>query len=257
VNRGWTIRRGPDPILATAIHAGHEIRPEVAALCALPEEVRLREEDPLTDEWLWYAANSVAVARSRFELDLNRPREAAVYLKPEDAWGLELWTQPLPDAIVNRSLEIYDSFYEDLAAVCDELADEFPRFVVFDVHSYNHRRGGPDAPVDDPAENPEINVGTGSVDEQWRNVVDCFIESMSQHPFDGGRLDVGENIRFRGGHMSRWLNERYAGRGCAIAIEVKKIYMDEWTGHADEGATVAVGEALAAAADAVRSALGT
>jgi N-formylglutamate deformylase len=130
------------------------------------------------------------------------------------------------------------------------------RFVVLDLHSYNHRRGGPDAPVDDPTANPEINVGTGSVDhEVWGDVVQTFKRALAHHPFDGGHLDVRENVRFRGGHMSRWINPRYAGRGVCLAIEVKKIFMDEWTGVPDETAMVNVGEALSAAADQVRVAL--
>jgi len=82
--------------------------------------------------------------------------------------------------------------------------------------------------------------------------VDVFSSTLAEYPFDGGHLDVRENVRFRGGYMSRFINERYAGRGCALAIEVKKIYMDEWTGQGDESVIVGVGEALAAATSAVR-----
>ncbi len=52
--------------------------------------------------------------RSRFEVDLNRKRSLAVYLSPEDAWGLDVW-KTLPDVeMISRSLEIYDSFYSDV-----------------------------------------------------------------------------------------------------------------------------------------------
>ena len=47
----WRISEGDGPIIATAIHAGHSLRPEVAALTALTDEQRLREEDPFTDRW--------------------------------------------------------------------------------------------------------------------------------------------------------------------------------------------------------------
>lgn len=254
---GWTIVTDPtDPIIATAIHAGHELRPEIIALSGLEGSVRLREEDPFTDRWLSVARNQIHVERSRFEVDLNRPRNDAVYLDAEAAWALDLWTSPPSDQVIERSLAGYDAFYRDLATVCDEVAAAHTRFVVLDLHSYNHRRGGPDAPVDAPEENPEINVGTGSVDRSvWADVVDVFSNAMREFPFDGGHLDVRENIRFKGGYMSRWINERYAGRGCALAIEVKKVYMDEWTGEADESVISAVGDALSAAADAVRDAL--
>jgi N-formylglutamate deformylase len=39
----------PGPIVGTAIHAGHELRPEVAGCIALSDSQRLREEDPYTD----------------------------------------------------------------------------------------------------------------------------------------------------------------------------------------------------------------
>jgi hypothetical protein len=57
--------------------------------------------------------------------------------------------------------------------------------------------------------------------------------------------------------MSRWINDRYAGRGCALAIEVKKIYMDEWSGEAFEPVIVTIGDALVVAAEAVRDELGS
>jgi len=248
----WLIERGDGPVVATAIHAGHGLRPEIAGLTALDDETRLREEDPFTDQWLPVAGTTVAVSMSRFEVDLNRPRESAVYVKNSDAWDLELWKEPPPIDAIERSLEEYDRFYTDLAEVCDEVAARHDRFVVLDLHSYNHRRLGPDAPVDAPVDNPEINVGTGSVDRAvWADVVDSFCQAFASHPFDGGHLDVRENVRFQGGHMSRWLNERYAGRGFCLAIEVKKIFMDEWTGEPAEAVIVNVGDALIAATEAV------
>jgi N-formylglutamate amidohydrolase len=252
----WTATSGDGPIVATAIHAGHDLRPEVLALTALSDADRRREEDPFTDQWLGVGDATFDVARSRFEVDLNRPRDAAVYRVPADAWGLELWRDALPDDVVEDSLGIYDDFYRELEVVCDRAAEDGGRFVVMDLHSYNHRREGPDAPVDDPAENPEINVGTGSVEDAlWRPVIDAFSSTLARHPFDGGTLDVRENVRFRGGHMSRWINERYAGRGCALAIEIKKIYMNEWTGEPDELVIASISDALHAATQAVRSEL--
>ena len=133
-------------LIATAIHAGHELRPEVAELMALDEDVRFREEDPHTDRIASLAPARVVVHQSRFETDLNRPRSEAVYRTPDDAWGLDLWTEDeLPDDIVARSLDLYDSFYAALADRLDEVAARGP-FVLLDVHSYNHRRHGPDAP---------------------------------------------------------------------------------------------------------------
>ncbi len=41
---------GKGPIVATAIHNGHDVRPEVRELLAISEEDRLREEDPFTGD---------------------------------------------------------------------------------------------------------------------------------------------------------------------------------------------------------------
>src|SRR5687768_7825373 len=86
--RMWTITPGDGPIVATAIHDGHELRSDLAALCALTSAERLREEDPFTAAWTTVAPTRVVVHRSRFEVDMNRPRAGSVYRTPEEAWGL-------------------------------------------------------------------------------------------------------------------------------------------------------------------------
>ena len=255
-NPPWRTARGDDPILATAIHAGHALRDEAANLVKLPDDERLREEDPFTDRWVDIARNTIVVDRSRFEVDLNRPRESAVYSRPEDAWGLEVWTAPLTPEFIEDSLALHDRFYAELGDICDELVGTHGRFVLLDVHSYNHRRSGPDRPVDDPEANPEINLGTESIGAAWRPVIDVLAESLATYPFDSGHLDVRENVRFKGGAMSRWVNARYGDRGCSIAIEVKKIFMDEWTGVIDEPIVGTVNDALTAGAVAIRELLG-
>ena len=68
-------------------------------------------------------------------------------------------------------------------------------------------------------------------------------------------LDVRENLRFKGGHMPRWINDRYGDRGFSIAVETKKIYMDEWTGALDEGITATIGRILEVAAESARNSL--
>ena len=251
----WATSRGSDPLLATAIHAGHGLRSEALTLTALPDEVRRREEDPFTDHWVDIAANSIVVSQSRFEVDLNRPREKAVYRESGDAWGLELWKSTPTDDFVADSLALYDQFYVELGELCDQLVESHGHFVVLDLHSYNHRRLGADQPVDDPEANPEINLGTESVPPGFRNLVEVFADALKTRPFDQGHLDVRENVKFKGGQMSRWINDRYGSHGCSIAVEVKKIYMDEWTGELNESIVVELGAAIGSAAEALRSVL--
>jgi N-formylglutamate amidohydrolase len=250
----FTIVGGQSPVVATAVHAGHALRPEVADAIALDDATRRREEDPATDRMISFAPTRVTVDRSRFEVDLNRSRDLAVYARPEDAWGLRVWSRPPPDELVARSVSIYDAFYAVLGAHLDPLAGPF---VVLDVHSYNHRRGGPGAPDEPAADNPDVNVGTGSVDRvRWGPLVDRFMGDLAGQEAGGHRLDVRENVRFRGGHLALWVNSRYPGRGCALAIEMKKTYMDEWTGEVDDGRVDEISAALAATVPGILDVVG-
>ena len=131
-------------VIATAIHAGHDLRPEIAAEMTLAEAIRTREEDPVTDRIAAVVPMHVVVHRSRFEVDLNRERSASVYLRPDDVWGLDVWRRSLPDDVVERSRAEHDAFYASIRELLDRVATRGP-FVVLDVHSYNHRRDGPEA----------------------------------------------------------------------------------------------------------------
>lgn len=242
----WRMEIGDGPIVAAAVHAGGALRPEVAARMALAAAERRREEDPHTDEWTTLAANRLIGLFSRFEVDLNRPRESAVYRRPEDAWGLEVWHQEPPPELVERSLAAYDAFYREAHQLLSRVAERHGRFVVYDLHSYNHRRDGAGAEPADPEANPQVNVGTRSVDrELWGPLVDRFVADLAAQPFPGG-LDVRENVKFGGGNFPRWVNANFPGTGCAIAIELKKFFMDEWSGDADRPLVAAIGSALAA-----------
>lgn len=213
------------------------MRPELIPHLGIDEVTRMREEDPYSDYWVLACGNRVFTRRSRFEVDLNRPRAEAICVQPEDCWNLRVWRDSIEGVLMERSLAEYDAFYEILDEVLRELAARFGRFVVLDFHSYNHRRAGPDAAASDAAANPEINIGTGSLErERWSPVVDRFLESLRKHDFLGRRLDVRENVRFRGRQIAEFVHQKYPEQGCALAIEVKKFFMDEWTGvaHADE-----------------------
>lgn len=252
----WRLHVGEGPLIATAIHDGHEVRDDVSRYLALTDDERLREEDPFTGMWTTLAPNRVVGTRSRFEVDLNRPRDKAVYRRPEDAWGLNVWKSEPPAEVFEQSLAEYDHFYSSMRTLFDEMVRAYGCFVVYDLHTYNHRRNGPDGPEADPAENPQVNIGTASVNrERFGPVVDTLIETLRSHRFPGGDLDVRENVKFQGGAWPRWIHESFPDNGVAIAIEFKKFFMDEWTGEPDEYMLESIGRALRFTVPAVREAL--
>lgn len=245
------------PVVATAIHAGHDLRTELVPLMALAEPDRFREEDPFTDRLIDEVPSRLIVHRSRFEVDLNRPPDKAVYRRPEDCWDLDVWHDPpLPQEEVAKSLRLHQQVYAALADRLDRIAAAGP-FVLLDVHSYNHRREGSDEPPEPEEHNPEVNVGTGSMDrDHWAEVIDSFIGTMASHGTPGGEIDVRENVRFKGANLARWVHERYPEQGCALAIEFKKTYMDEWTGMPDNDRIKVLAVALARTVAPLRRALG-
>ena len=233
--RWWTVTRGPGAVLATAIHDGNDVRPAIAGRMKLPDPDRLREEDPFTGQAVIGVPTNIVVHRSRFEFDLNRGAEEAIYLTPEQSWGLDVWDGELGDALAAESLEIHSAYYRMLGSLLDDISAEHPRFVLLDVHSYNHRRDGPEGAPMDEDKAPDINIGTFFMPrDDWAFLLDPLMEAMRGFDFNGRRLDVRENVAFQGkGEQTRFVHDRYPGTGCAIALEFKKFYMDEWTGEPD------------------------
>lgn len=241
----YKIKKGDNPLIATAVHDGHGLREEVSENMKLNESDRLREEDPYTSTWVDIAETQIVALRSRFEVDLNRPREKAVYVTPDDCWGLEVWKEKPSDEIIQRSLEEYDSYYANLKEVLTEIEENHGKFCLYDIHSYNHRRDGADAEPQSPEENPEVNIGTGTLDrDKWGSLIDRFISDLRSFDFLGRKLDVRENIKFKGGNQVTWLHKNFAENGCGLAVEFKKFWMDEWSGEKDEEKVKAIHEAL-------------
>lgn len=246
-----TIEAVDGPVAACAIHAGRLLRPSLRAHVALDAAGRMREEDPHTETIADIGVTRVVARHSRFEVDLNRPREAAVYRTPEDAWGLTVWREPLPVHELRRSRAAYDGFYRVMRELLGGMVERHGAAVVFDVHSYNHRRGGPSAPFDDPSLNPEINIGTGSLDmRRWGTLVDEVTACLAARGHD-----VRGNVRFRGGHFPAWVHETFSGDVAVLALEFKKVFMDEWSGEADPVAIERARVSLAACVPIARRAV--
>ncbi|MBA4106445.1 MAG: N-formylglutamate amidohydrolase [Pirellula sp.] len=238
---------GEGPLVSAAIHNGHALRGGLLDSIGLTEPERLREEDPYTDMLSDVAPTQIVGNRSRFEVDLNRPRDESVYLTPEQAWGLNVWREPPATAVVEESRQLHDLFYGTVGGLLRQLVESHGRVIVLDVHSYNHRRNGPDGAVADETENPEVNIGTGSMDrELWAPVIDALIAGLRRCEINSRPLDVRENVKFQGGHFPRWIHGEFPGAICAPAIEFKKTFMNEWTGNVDHTHLMKLRDALRA-----------
>ncbi|MFD2057957.1 N-formylglutamate amidohydrolase [Mesorhizobium calcicola] len=231
----WTIKLGESPVIGTAIHSGSDIGRACQSLLCISDSDRLREEDPFTEQFIADFPTQIIVHRSRFQVDLNRAREAAIYLLPNQSWGLNVWRKPPAEEIINESLACHDAFYAELKRVLINVEKRYGRFVLVDVHSYNHRREGPDGVPTSRDVAPDINIGTFSMDRaRWAPVVHAFMETLSGQRLNGEPIDVRENVSFQGkGEQTRFVHANFPQTGCAIAVEFKKIFMDEWSGDPD------------------------
>ena len=252
----WEIRVAPGPVVVTAIHAGHDVSPAAAACMAVSEQERFREEDPLTDFWLGVGDSTVRVNRSRFEVDLNRPRSRALSQDPADTWGIRVWREPPPDHVVEASLGLHQAFYETIGTLMDQLIARWGMVLVLDVHSYNHRRDGP-ARTADAAHNPDIDLGVTTLDRaRFGSLLERFSERLASCQVGGRSVDVQENVKYEGGgHFPEWLHARYPATACVISLEYKKVFMDEWACSADIVALNALRASLAQAVAAAREEL--
>lgn len=252
----WEISRNSGPVIATAVHAGHRVRPELLERMALTDDERRREEDPLTDMLAGVGDQTFRARTSRFEIDLNRPEEEAVYLDPSDAWGLTVWTERPTDKMVARSMEMRTAFYDMMRGWIEDSIAQHGRVLLLDLHSFNHRRDGPDAEPAPASDNPDIDLGLTTADEgKFGSVVDAFSTGLEGEAA-GRALDIRRNVRFvDGGHWPEWVFAEYGADVCTITLEYKKFFMDEWTNRADIAMLEDLRTNLSRAVEAARPAL--
>lgn len=249
----WDLILNDGPVVATAIHDGHAIRESLRPYLAIDEAQRRREEDPLTGLLTAVGDVRVAVRSSRFQVDLNRPREQAMSTDPELTWGLQVWHE-LPARELDASLATYDRYYAMISELMERLIARWGCVFLIDIHSYNHRRDGPDAAPAAQRGNPDIELGVTTLDHgRWGKVAQRFTEALRAQPCGGRAPDVRENVRFpTGGHFPEWVYATWGDRICTISPEYKKVYMDEWTGQADIAVIEDFRAGLQQAVDAVR-----
>ena len=206
------------PYACGAVHNGHQFRRELWENCMHTEYDRWFEEDPATKEMVQTHPIVIAGMDSRFEYDLNRAPESAIY---EDAWGKQLWHSPLPEAMKQKSLDKHTNFYKVVHALIAKLEEKFGVCVVYDMHSYNWKRW--------TREVPTFNLGTSNVDnERFGSIIESWRKMLSEIKLPNGIASTSKiNDTFQGnGYFLKFITKHFSNT-LVLATEVKKIYCDE------------------------------
>ena len=201
-----------------AVHDGHQFRKELWNNCKHSEYERWFEEDPETKEMVKDHPIVIAGCDSRFEYDLNRAPESAIY---EDAWGKQLWFNPLAKDLKEKSLEKHTNFYKVVNALVSKLEELFGVCIVYDMHSYNWKRW--------TREVPTWNLGTSNIDNNRFGVeVETWREILGNVPFPRDISSSSKiNDTFKGnGYFLKYITQNFKNT-LVLATEIAKVYCDE------------------------------
>jgi len=204
-----------------AVHNGHQFRKELWDNCLHTEYERWFEEDPCTKEFVKTLPIVIAACDSRFEYDLNRAPENAIY---EDAWGKKLWRVPLNKEARKRSGDKHVAFYTVVHALVKKLEALFGCVVIYDMHSYNWRRWEREVPV--------INLGTTNLDnDRFGNAIEIWRQSLSELklPYKIKTTAKINDTFYGNGYFLKYITKNFKNT-LVLATEFKKIYCDERDG---------------------------
>jgi len=204
-----------------AVHDGHQFRKELWNNCLHSEYERWYEEDPCTKQMVQTHPIVIAGLDSRFEYDLNRAPDTAVF---DTAWGKQLWKAPLSSKMRHKSLQKHSNFYKVVHTLIHKLEELHPKVIVFDMHSYNWKRWDREVPV--------WNLGTSNIDNsRFEGIVKSWEGKLGDivlpHEI---KTTTGINDTFQGnGHFLKYITQTFSNT-LVLATEISKIYCDEHTG---------------------------
>ena len=205
--------------VCAAVHDGHQLRKELLDNCLHTTYERWYEDDPATKSMIATHPIVLAGLDTRFEYDLNRAPEVAIY---EDAWGKQLWKEPLSEEMISRSMAKHHAFYRVVQTLIKKLESLLPVCIVYDMHSYNWRRW--------PREVPTWNLGTSNVDnERFGTNIEAWRQSLSEIKLPNDILSTAAiNDTFYGnGYFLKYITS-YFQNTLDLATEVAKIYCNEY-----------------------------
>ncbi|MGF1682213.1 flavohemoglobin expression-modulating QEGLA motif protein [Photobacterium minamisatsumaniensis] len=209
------------PYIATAIHHGHRLRGDLMSKCQLSEGERYFEEDPFTGDFISSLPIVLQAEDSRYEYDLNREPENCIY---DEAWGKQVWSEPLTSEERSASLAKHSCYYRILACLVDTLESRFGLCLLYDIHSYNYQRIDRDVPV--------FNLGTKQVNtRRWHKEIKSFVDKLATVELPNIAVDAKVNDVFHGmGYQANFVKNNFANT-LIMPLELKKVFMDENRGE--------------------------
>lgn len=207
------------PYICAAIHDGHQFRKELWDNCLHTEYDRWYEEDPETKNMIASHPIVIAGCDSRFEYDLNRAPENAVFVT---AWGKQLWKTSLPKAQKQKSLAKHEAFYKVVHTLVKTIETKHKVAIVYDMHSYNWQRWDREVPT--------WNLGTSNVDnERFGPDIEAWRQSLSemQLPNDIKSTALINDTFFGNGYFLKYITNSFKNT-LVLATEIAKVYCDEY-----------------------------
>ena len=206
------------PYVCGAVHDGDQFRKELWDKCLHSQYERWYEEDPETKNMVISHPILIAGRDSRFEYDLNRIPEEAVF---ETAWGKQLWKQPLSEEEKARSLAKHTSFFKVTHALIEKIETKFGCCIVYDMHSYNWQRWDREVPT--------WNLGTSNVDnDRFGEEIESWRQSLSEIKLPHGIKSSADinNTFFGNGYFLKYITKNFKNT-LVLATEIAKVYCDE------------------------------
>jgi len=205
--------------ICAAIHNGHQFRKGLWEKCMHTEYDRWYEEDPETKTMVASQPIVLSGCDSRFEYDLNRPPDEAVF---ENAWGRQLWHTPLTVEEKAYSLNKHSNFYRVTKALISKIEDKFGVCMVYDMHSYNWQRWDREVPT--------WNLGTTNVDqERFGDTIESWRQILSeiQLPHEIKPTAKINDTFYGNGYFLKFITKNFKNT-LVLATEIAKVYCDEY-----------------------------
>ncbi len=206
------------PYVCGAVHDGDQFRKDLWDNCLHSQYERWYEEDPETKNMVISHPILIAGRDSRFEYDLNRIPEEAVF---ETAWGKQLWKNSLPVKEKEISLAKHTAFFKVTHALIEKIEAKFGVAIIYDMHSYNWQRWDREVPT--------WNLGTSNVDnERFREDIEAWRQSLSEIKLPYGIRSTADinNTFFGNGYFLKYITKNFKNT-LVLATEIAKVYCDE------------------------------